>query len=95
MTFQHVGSRGLLLQRIAQFVEQAARSRWRYRLGGESCRQLDMFSSNGSNLTATEHDHTDRLAVSQERHAKVSTSNPPQMLTSSKRYRGSARTSAI
>src|ERR1043166_5752151 len=63
---EDVGSGGLLLERFAQFIEQACVLDGNHRLVGEGGHQFDLLVGKGLNLEAVQHHHADRLALSQQ-----------------------------
>src|SRR5262249_30083822 len=60
---EYVGGGGLLLQRLAQFVEQAGVLNGNDRLCGEILDQLDLLVGEGAHLLAEDIDGADKLAV--------------------------------
>ena len=72
---QHLGGRGLLLQRfgeivgaLAQFVEQPRVLDGDDGLGGEVLHQLDLLVGERAHLLAVDHDGADQLVVLEHRH---------------------------
>jgi hypothetical protein len=67
---QNLRGRGLLLQRFAQFVEQAGVFDGDDGLIGEVLDQLDLLVGERPHLLAVDHDRTDQLLLLQHRHEK-------------------------
>src|SRR5262249_43563051 len=65
---EHVGGGGLLLQRLAQLVEQARVLNGDDGLGSEVCHQLDLLVGEGADLLAINTDYADDLALFNHRH---------------------------
>src|SRR5215471_16519311 len=65
--FQYVGGRSLLLQRLAQFVEQAGILDGDDSLGGEVLDQLDLLVGEWANLLAIDRNGTDQLGFLEHR----------------------------
>ena len=65
---EHVGGGGLLLQRLAQLVEQAGVLDGDDGLGGEVRDQLDLLVGERPHLLAIDGDHADQLALLEHRH---------------------------
>ena len=65
---QHFGGRGLLLQRLAQFVEQAGVLDGDDGLGGEILDQLDLLVGEWPHLLAIDAKVADQLVVLEHRH---------------------------
>ena len=68
---EHIGGCGLLLQRLAQLVEQARVLDGDDGLGGEARQQLDLPIGERANLLALDADGADQLAVFEHRHDNV------------------------
>src|SRR6185312_7358235 len=66
--FQDVGGRRLLLQRLAQLVEQPRVLDGDDGMGGEILKQLDLPLGEGTHLLAVDDDGADELAVLEHRH---------------------------
>src|SRR5262249_8263900 len=64
---EHVGGSGLLLQRLAQLVEQARVLDGDDGLAGEIGHQLDLFVGERSNLSAVDADRADQAALFEHR----------------------------
>src|SRR5215468_9613993 len=64
---QHLRGGGLLVERLAQLVEQARVLDRYHRLIGEAPHQLKLILLKGSHLAAIDNHHTDRLSFSRER----------------------------
>src|SRR5262249_28005831 len=60
----------LLIERFAQFVEQACVFNGDHRLRGESGDQLDLFLGKGPDGLPTENDYADRTALAQQRNTE-------------------------
>ena len=60
---EHVGGRGLLLQRFAQFIEQARILDGDDGLGGKILHQLDLLIGERPHLLAIDADHTNKLVL--------------------------------
>ena len=70
--FQHVGRRCLLLEGVAQLVEQARRSRWRLRPERRnSVTSAICLSVNGLHFLPVDDDGADQHIVLEHRHANV------------------------
>ena len=67
---EHVGGRGLLLQRFAQFVEQPRVLDGDDGLGGEVLDQLDLLVGERTNLLAVDGDRADQLVLLEHRHGE-------------------------
>src|SRR6516162_8447215 len=67
--FEHVGGGGLLLQRLAQFVEQAGVLDRDDGLGGEICHQLNLFVREGANFLTKDRDGSNQVIVLKHRHS--------------------------
>ncbi len=65
---QHIRSRRLLLQRLAQFAEQPGVLDGDHRLGGEVRQQLYVLVGERPNFLPIDGHHTDRLIFLQQRH---------------------------
>src|SRR5262249_40828506 len=65
---QHVGGGGLLLQRLAQFVEQAGILNGNDGLGGEVLEQLDLFVGERPHLLTKNDDRTHQRVVLDHRY---------------------------
>src|SRR5262249_48509803 len=68
---EYVGGRGLLLQRLPQFVEQPRVLDGDDGLGGEVLQQLDLLVGERLDLLAIDDDRTDQLIVFEHRHPEV------------------------
>jgi hypothetical protein len=66
---QHLGGRGLLLQRFAQLAQQLRIFDGDHSLGGEVLHQLNLFVGEGADLLAIEHDGANQLLVLKHRYA--------------------------
>src|SRR6185295_11118403 len=66
---EHVGGGGLLLQRIAQLVEQPRVLDGDYRLRGEVLEQLDLSLGEGTHLLAVDDDGADEFFILEHRHS--------------------------
>src|SRR5262249_56359525 len=64
---QHLRGGDLLVERLAQLVEQARVLDRYHRLIGEAPHQLKLILLKGSHLAAIDNHHTDRLSFSRER----------------------------
>ena len=69
---EHLGSSGLLLERLAQFVEQPCILDGDDCLGGEVCHQLDLLVVKGPDLLAVNSDRADNFLVLDHRHSEQS-----------------------
>ena len=67
---QHLGGRGLLLQRLALLGQQPRVLDRDHRLIGEGADEFDLPVGERLDPLAREHDDPDRLALAQQRHAK-------------------------
>src|SRR5499433_1907392 len=70
---EHVGGGGLLLQRLAQLVEQSRVLDGDHRLGGKVRHQLDLLLGKGAYLLAINSDHSDKFTFLKHRHTKECT----------------------
>jgi hypothetical protein len=68
---EHVGGRGLLRQRFAQFVEQARIFDRDDGLAGEVLDEIDLLFSERTHFLTVDHNHTDRFVFFEHRHGDV------------------------
>src|SRR5439155_20541970 len=66
---EHVGGRGLLLQRFAKLVEQPCVLDGDDRLLGEVAQQLDLLVSERADLLSIDHDCADQLGIPKHRYS--------------------------
>ena len=69
-SLEHIGGSGLLLQRLAQFMEQARVFDGDYALSGETLQQFNLPVGERMNLLAVQRNRANQFAFSQHRHAQ-------------------------
>ena len=69
-SLEHIGGSGLLLQQLAQFMEQARVFDGDYALSGETLQQFNLPVGERMNLLAVQRNRANQLAFSQHRHAQ-------------------------
>src|SRR5271166_2487839 len=67
---EHIGGRGLLLERFAKLVEQPRVLNGDDRLGGECVQELDLRISKQASFSTTDRDSADGATSLEHRHSK-------------------------